>query len=322
MQYKELCSLNNVFRAWRLFSAGKRTQVSVQCFERHLEDNLITLHDDLQGHMYCHGGYRYTVIHDRKKRDIHTASVRDRVVHRMVFEYLKTVLEPIFLPETFASRTGKGSHRAAERFSYACCMCGPRAHVLSCDVRKYFQSIRHDVLLTLLAKHIPDQRIFDLCENIISSFSYSSGCGIPLGNVTSQIFATLYLHDVDVFIKQMLGVRWYVRYNDDMVLLHDNPRTFLRWKGEIQNRCRHIGLLIPDEKCRADRVADGVEFLGWRITDKVVLFPKHSERAILSRVNRCNHGSYLGLTQHAKAYTLRSKIYARIYSEDDDIVFV
>ncbi len=152
-------------------------------------DNIFLLHRDLTNHNYRHGGYQAFNISDPKPRNIHKASVRDRLLHHAIYRILYLFFDKVFVSDSFSCRLGKGTHKALNRFrvfAYTVSKNNTRTcWVLKCDIRKFFASIDHKILLDILNSYIPDKQIILLLEEIIESFSTKPGVGLPLGNLTS-----------------------------------------------------------------------------------------------------------------------------------------
>jgi RNA-directed DNA polymerase len=224
--YNELFSLENIFAAWEKFRRRKSGKKDVMDFELHLEDNLFCLYEDLRQLAYRHSPYKHFQIFDNKKRDIHKAEVRDRIVHQIIYDYLLSLYEPEFISDSYASRAGKGQYKAISAFRYFVKLAQHNQRpclVLKGDVRKYFNSIDQRVLLNLLKEKVADEKTFAVIKEIISSYVFSEiGKGIPLGNITSQIFANIYLNVLDKYVKKELKCRFYVRYNDDFVIISES----------------------------------------------------------------------------------------------------
>lgn len=262
ISYDELFSLYNLFRAWRRFRRGKTRKKDIINFEQHLEDNLFNLHEALGQDTYKHSAYEYFQIFDNKKRDISKAVVRDRIVHQVIYDYLSEIFEPEFIADSYASRMDKGSYQAINSFRYFIKLnfsAQRPCFVLKCDVRKYFDNIDHDVLLRLIREKVVDDKTFSVIQKIIKSYFPLGGCrGIPLGNITSQIFANIYLNALDQYVKKELGCRFYVRYNDDFVIVSES----LRWLGEVREKIivfvrERLLLSIPLEKTSLRKITWG-----------------------------------------------------------------
>ena len=232
MNYTTLTSLDNLFVAWQEFRKGKKRKTDVLIFERHLEDNIFNLYQELKNKTYKHGDYESFYVHDPKRRHIHKASVRDRVVHHLLYTYLYKLFDKTFIVDSYSCRLDKGTHKAVNRLedftrkvskNFTC-----DCWVLQCDIAKFFTSVDHIVLKKLLFKKIPDLDILWLLSNVIDSFNTDTEQGIPLGNLTSQVFANIYLNELDYFIKHSLRIKYYLRYADDFVIISKN-------KDQLQN---------------------------------------------------------------------------------------
>jgi len=174
VSFDEIISHENLLRAWCEFRAGKRGKKDVLAFERNLEDNLFRLHWELANDCYSHGTYRSFVIYDPKRRDIHKATVRDRVLHHAVFRVLYPYLDRTFIDDSFSCRLNKGSHRAILRVKSFLQKSSRNndlpCFALKCDIRKFFASMDHDILAQILQARITDQRVLQLLGKIINSF--------------------------------------------------------------------------------------------------------------------------------------------------------
>jgi len=193
--FNEIISVENLLLAWQEFVRGKRMKHDVQEFALHLMDNILALHTDLTQINYQHGGYQHFRIADPKPRDIHKASVRDRLLHHALYRILYPSYNTTFIHDSFSCRLGKGTHKALQRFKYFSNIVSKNntktTWVLKGDIKKFFANINHSILISLLQKHIKDQNLLSLLENIISSFSVSPGKGLPLGNLTSQLLVNI-----------------------------------------------------------------------------------------------------------------------------------
>jgi retron-type reverse transcriptase len=316
--FEEAISVENLLAAWREFRRGKRARWDVQEFGLRLTDNIFELHDDLAHHTYHHGPYQAFKVSDPKARDIHKATVRDRLLHRALYRALYPFFDRSFIADSYSCRRGKGCHAALRRFrrlSYKMSKNGTRTcWVLKCDIRKYFASIDHAVLRTILRRHIADARLLDLLEEVIGSFaSRTESVGLPLGNVTSQLLANIYLNELDRFVKLVLGGRHYIRYGDDFVLLSDDRGWLEAQLPRIREFLeRHLRLALHPRKVSIGTLAAGVDFLGWvHFMDHRVLRTT-TKRRMLKRVGHVRSdptvASYLGLLRHGNAYTLSEAV--------------
>jgi len=208
-KFEDIISLDNLLLAWQEFLRGKRNRKDVQGFSANLMDNIFSLHQDLLYQTYKHGGYKAFKINDPKPRDIHKATVRDRLLHHAVYRFLYPFFAKTFIADSYSCQIGKGTHKALDKFrqfAYRASKNNTKTcYVLKGDIKKFFASIDHDVLLKILNEYIPDKKIIWLLEKIISSFSSTrKGVGLPLGNLTSQLFVNIYMNKFDQFVKYKL----------------------------------------------------------------------------------------------------------------------
>ena len=281
--WEELVSYPNLLRAAHKASRGKRGSANVLAFEFHREEQLCRLRRELLERTYTPGPYFTFPIFRPKPRLISAAPFRDRVVHHALCNVLEPVFERTFIFDSYACRTGKGSHAAVDR-----CTQFVRRHrfALQCDVQKYFPSIEHDVLKGLLARKIRDAGVLWLTGRIIDHSNAQEPVqewfagddlfdpterrrGLPLGNQTSQFFANVTLDPLDHFVKEVLHARCYLRYMDDFVLFADDTG----WLSAARERCREflagLRLRLHARKAAISRTQDGIRFLGYRV------FPTH-----------------------------------------------
>ncbi|MCX6786941.1 MAG: reverse transcriptase/maturase family protein [Candidatus Kaiserbacteria bacterium] len=314
--------MDNLLSAWREFLKGKRGKQDVQEFQYRLSDNILVLHSELTDKTYTHSGYEHFRITDPKPRDIHKASVRDRLVHHAIYRVLYPFFDRKFIADSYSCRLGKGTHRAMNAFkNYA--FKESKNHtktiwVLKCDIRKFFASIDQKILLTILKRHLSDERIIVLLQNIIESFhSTAPSKGLPLGNLTSQLLVNIYMNEFDQFAKHTLKARYYIRYSDDFVFLSHNRTHLFSLLSRIQNFLhKRLALELHPDKVFIKTLASGVDFLGW------VHFPDHrvlrtsTKRRMLKTISKSSKegtaASYRGMLSHGNAYKLSKLIPARI----------
>ncbi|MBF0623694.1 MAG: group II intron reverse transcriptase domain-containing protein [Magnetococcales bacterium] len=251
-----------------LLSAAKRARqgcgwgVETSRFFFHLEPELLELREQLTQGTYQPGAYRFFEVRDPKRRTIAVAPFRDRVVHHAVVAVLEPVYERMFIHDSYATRKGKGTHAAIERAQrflrrWPC--------YLKMDVEKFFDSVNHDTLLNLLARKLDDPALLSLLERIIRNSSLP-GIGLPIGNLTSQFLANVYLDPFDHLIKDRWGVPGYVRYMDDWVIFGDEPENLRPLIPAIEQfLADHLGLRPKPDGTRLNRAQHGLGFLGVRI---------------------------------------------------------
>lgn len=298
-----------MFSAWQKFRSGKSEKFDVKSFERHLEDNLFSLYEAVLNGKYQHSGYSHFTVYDSKKRDIYKAKVGDRVIHQVIYDHLVKLFEPIFIADSYSSRLDKGAHRAINVFRYFLKLAGGDCYVLKCDIKKYFENIDHETLMILIAEKVKEERIMAIIRSIVRGFESGIGRGIPLGNVTSQIFANIYLHPLDIFVKKNLLARFYVRYNDDFVIIDQNQARLKENLEKIKDfLAEYLFLEIPDSKAVIRKNKWGIDWLGYVILPNCVLLRDKTKAKIFSNLRPENLSSKLGVLKHCNSYNLMQKL--------------
>lgn len=294
--------LKNIWRCWFLFRKGKKSSVELEHFQYNLERQLWTLCRDLNDETYEHGLYQSFVVTDTKTRTIVVSTMRDRVVHRLLYEYLVPLFDPIFHYDVWSCRKGKGLVGAITRTKYFLKKY-PNSAVWRGDVQKFFDHVNHEVLLRLLEKKVKDPRALMLLREVICSYRITDQendilRGIPIGNLTSQIFANVYLHEFDFFVAHTLRPLGYIRYGDDFVLFGATTDEVTAWqkRGEVFLR-EVLKLELHATRNSIIFAKSGLRFLG------VELFPsggRLSQRMRERIKDLCtleNIGSYYGLVR-------------------------
>lgn len=282
-------------------------------YERYLEDHLFSLQEELISGAYIHSPYEPFTIYDPKQRLIHKACVKDRVVHQAIVNIIEPFFEKRFIQDSYSCRIGKGTHVAVRRLQTFLRQESKNntktVYALKCDVKKFFASVSHEVLLGQLSRSINCQKTMALIKSIIQSYSTSHGTGIPLGNLTSQLFANVYLHELDWYVKQTLRTPYYLRYCDDFILLVPSKSEGMKLAGNIdlflQERL-HVQL-HPYKVC-VRTLKQGVDFLGYRVLEHAVILRTGTKRRVMEKINAENASSYLGVCQHANTYDLQRQI--------------
>ena len=323
--FEEVISIENLLEAWREFVRGKRGKKDAQEFSLCLMDNILALHSKLANHTYRHGGYRTFNISDLKPRNIHKATVRDRLLHHAMYRKLYPFFDKTFIADSFSCRNGKGTHKALNRFrdfGYIVSKNNTRTcWVLKCDIQKFFANIDYGVLLGILQKYIPDKNILWLLREVIASFSSTrQGVGLPLGNLTSQLLVNIYMNELDQFVKHRLKAKHYIRYADDFVLLSENRELIEAHIPHIRKfLVEELKLKLHPEKMSIQTLASGVDFLGW------VHFPDHrtlrttTRRRMMNKLEATQNpgtlNSYLGLLRHGNTHKLKKEVLRRYVVE-------
>lgn len=281
--YAQLCTWDNLLLAYRKASKGKRGQPNVAAFEYRLEDNLLLLREELLGQSYRPGPYTSFFIHEPKRRLISAAPFRDRVVHHALCNLIEPLFERSFIPDSYANRLGKGTHRALNRCQE---LARRYRYVLQADVEQFFPAIDHLLLRATLARKIGDRQVLWLVDQILTSgagvlaeayqmrwfpgddlLAVLRPRGLPIGNLTSQFWANCYLNPFDHFVQRELRCPGYLRYVDDFALFGDDKVTLWRWREALVKRLAWLRLTIhPAAQPRP--VGEGIPFLGF------IVFPQ------------------------------------------------
>lgn len=336
--FDRLVSFENLLAAARAARRGKRMKPDVARFDFALERELFALRTELLMQTYRPGRYHTFTIREPKTRLISAAPYRDRVVHHALCRIIEPIFDRTFISDSYACRVGKGTHLAVDTFSRHA---RRYRYVLKCDIAKYFPSIDHDILVSLLERKIKDSRVLWLIRIIVAASNEQEFVcrhfegddlfspierrrGIPIGNLTSQFFANVYLNGFDHFVKETLRCPAYLRYCDDFVLFGDDKRHLRGIKEVMGEYLAQLRLTLHPRKCQMLPVGIGVDFLGYRV------FPTHRRlrattakraiRRLREKARVCARGalsmerwrqslaSWLGHAQYADTYGLRRTV--------------
>lgn len=320
--YDTIISIENLLGAWKGFKNGKRNKRDVALFERDLMNNIFELHYQLKQKRYTHSSYKAFKINDPKPRDIHKSLVKDRLLHHALYRQLYWFFDKKFIFDSYSCRVGKGTHKAMNRFrSFGRIVSRNDTRtcwVLKCDIRKFFASIDHAILKSILEIDIYDKDILNVLFVVVDSFCTRQDLvqkvGLPLGNLTSQLLVNIYMNEFDHFVKHTLKQKYYIRYADDFVFLSEDKNIL----EDIIPRitvflAERLKLSLHPDKVFIKTIASGVDFLGW------VHFPSHrvlrtsTKRRMFSK-QRVLDGdtevicSYLGLLSHGNGWKLSKRV--------------
>jgi len=264
--FEKIYSIENLYEATRNAVRSKRDREDIAEFLFHLEENIDMLHTELKTKSYHHGEYQLFDISDPKKRTISKAKVRDRVVHHAVHDMIYPAIDKSFIYDSYSCRIGKGTHRAIKRVQK---WCRTYKYAVHLDIVQYFNSIDRGILRTLLTKWIKDEDVLWLLNETIDSSSQIDKYkkrGLPLGNLTSQFFANIYLNELDQFVKHTLRIKPYVRYMDDILILGDDKKVLLKMAFRIKDFVKeNLALDFHEKGFQPFPVNRGIAFLGFRI---------------------------------------------------------
>ncbi|MDQ2997130.1 MAG: reverse transcriptase/maturase family protein [Chloroflexota bacterium] len=338
--WPQLVSFENLWLAYLAARRGKRARPAVAAYDLDAETRLLRLQERLEAGEYTPGAYRTFVIREWKRRVVSAAPFEDRIAHHALCRVIEPIWEARFIHDTYACRVGKGTLAALNRAQHFA-----RGHdyVLQLDIREFFPSIDHALLEATLAQHIADQRVLELCTRIIAGgrdvlaeeytphyfagddlFAILRPRGLPIGNLTSQFWANVYLHPLDLFIKQDLHCRAYLRYCDDLLLFADDKATLHAWKAAVRDHLAELRLTIHEGRAQVSPVAAGFPFVGWTVYPthrrlrrrNVVRFRRRYHARLASyaageiafdQLSATVHG-WIGQTKHGSTTGLRKAI--------------
>jgi hypothetical protein len=258
-------------------------------------DRLVQLQQELSSHTYAPGAYRHFYIREPKHRKISAAPFRDRVIHHALCNIIEPAFDTRFIPDSYANRIGRGTHRAVDRLQQ---FAQQNRYVLRVDIVKHFPSLDHEFLKHELAKVISDQDILWLIDTILASgvgvlkdeyqmvyfpgddlFAVNRPRGLPIGNLTSQFWSNVYMNPLDWFVTRQLGCQAYLRYVDDMALFSDSKRQLYEWKDALVKRLAAMRLIIHEPEGQVIPVVSGIPWLGF------VVYPTHRRLKKRNAVN-------------------------------------
>lgn len=337
--YNNIISTENLLLAWREFLKGKKGKKDVQEFQLRLMDNILELHNELRNKTYKHGGYKAFKINDPKPRDIHKASVRDRLLHHAIYRVLYPYFDKLFIHDSYSCRLNKGTHKAILRFEAFHRKVSKnntkQCYVLKCDIRKFFASIDHDILKSILAKHITDTDTLNLLSNIIDSFQtdftqiersskfgkvasarqdLAEATGLPLGNLTSQLLVNIYMNEFDQHMKHVLKVKYYIRYADDFVILSQDKQYLENLQNQINTfLLTNLKLQLHPNKVFIKTISSGVDFLGFVHFSYHRVLRTSTKRRMWRNLEKNQYAvqsisSYVGMLKWGNGWKLKEKL--------------
>lgn len=282
--FERVCSFENLYRAVLKARKGNLHNAASHRYFFLLEREILWLQEALLSDAYRPGAYFYFTINDPKERQIAVAPFRDRVVHHAIVAVLEPYYEKRFIHDSYACRKGKGTHKAIAR---AQSFLRKNRWFLKSDIDHFFDSVDHDILLRILHRKVKDVRLLNLIERIIRNGGVEEGKGLPIGNLTSQFFANLYLHELDIFIKQELRGRHYIRYMDDFVLFHEDKEWLKDRRLRIEDfLAARLQLSLKEKATFLNQRLNGLSFLGARVFPNTVRIKRENLNRTLVRLRQ------------------------------------
>lgn len=270
--YENLYSFSNLVLAYGKAKKGKTKKDYVIEFGKNLDKNLLELNDELRNQTYNPKPLKTFILRDPKTRKISKADFRDRVVHHALVRVVEPIFDKTFIYDNCANRKRKGTLFAIKRFDKfqrkVTKNLSSKGYCLKADVRHYFQEIGHETLMKMVKRKISDEKIIWLIGRVIERERETArefNKGLPLGNLTSQFFANVYLNELDQFVKHELRAKYYIRYVDDFVILHKSKEQLEIWKNEISRFLKEkLKLELHPDKSKIILLSKGIDFVGFR----------------------------------------------------------
>ena len=326
--------------AWRNARKGKTKRLNIIEFEKDLLKNLFMLHYELKNKTYKPKPLINFILRDPKTRKISKSAFRDRVVHHALINVIGLIFEKQFIFDSCANQIGKGTSFALKRLDYYKRKVTKNnkipCYILKADIKHYFEEVYHEILIEIIQRKITDEKVIWLIKQILANLpkgqiggGRTGFCqrGMPLGNLTSQFFANVYLNELDYFVKHKLKVKYYIRYVDDFVILHESKEQLAVWKEQINEFLMNkLRLQLHSQKSRIIPLSRGVDFVGFRNFYHFKLLRKRNIKNMRRKVNFFREGiidfytlfeSYHGWQAHASwanTYKLREQIKKEIIS--------
>ncbi len=327
--FDHVISIENILDAWQEFRRGKMKKIDVQEFHFNLEDNIFGLHERLKNKTWRPDKYTSFYIRDPKLRHIHKATVRDRVFNQALFRILYPVFDKDFIFDSFSCRKEKGVHKGVLRLEkFLRGITGnyrSSTFALKCDVRKFFDNISHQILFGFIKEKVRDENVLEIIKLILNSFETGHEKGLPLGNVTSQLFANVYLNRLDQFVKHNLKIKYYVRYCDDFIVLDKNKDFLIDLVPKIGKFLREeLHLELHPRKVEIRKNTWGIDFLGYNVLPHYRVIRTKTRKRIMRKIIEAKKqldknlitadyfqrliSSYKGILAHCKGYKIVKNI--------------
>lgn len=347
--FDDMCSFLFLYKSYRNARKCKRYRTDVLDFTKDLEVNLRKLNEELLSGIYNVGPYHIFYVYEPKLRMVMSIQFRDRVVQWSIYSVLYSFYDRLFIEDSYACRINKGSHKAIARLQYWLQYLSrkpKRWYYLKLDISKYFYKVDHQILINILSRRVKDERLLDLLIKIINNKDTKFGLpddidsideyildkmvfdrGMPIGNLTSQLFANIYLNELDQYCKHILKIHYYIRYMDDIIILGDSPKQLLELKNKIEyylNTELHLSL---NNKTNIGDISSGINFVGLRIFNNYTKLRRSTAKRIRRSVKHVIENytagiitkeelfavlnSYKGIIDHYNCYGL-NKYLARV----------
>jgi len=302
--YYQIYKWNNLILAYKKARKGKTRKKYVLEFEKNLRKNLQQLQFELMALAYKPKPLKTFTLRDPKTRKISKSNFRDRIIHHALCNIIEPIFERGFIYDSCANQKGKGNLFAVNRlyqFMRKVSRSGKikgwfnnnqiKGHCLKADIKHYFQEVNHKILIKILKKKINDKNTMNLISKILKNSHKTRG--MPLGNLTSQFFANVYLNELDRFVKHKLRIKYYIRYVDDFIILHNSKKQLKQWRKEIDKFLKQkLKLELHPDKSRLIPLSQGIDFVGFRNFYYFKLLRQRSIRKMKNKIQSFNNNHY------------------------------
>jgi len=332
--FEKFISYQNLYLAYKNARKSKPNKKQVLDFGFNLEQNLFSIQEDIINNKYVVSNYLIFKIFEPKERIIAAPTFRDVVIQHAIINIIEPIFNKTFICDSFSCRKNKGIHKGLFRIKKIIQSQNHPKYYLKCDIKKYFPSINKNILKKMISKKIKDSKIITILYQIIDSYhsEYGNHKGIPIGNLTSQLFANIYLNNLDQFVKHSLKVKPYYRYVDDFILFSNSKKelNFLRFKIK-QFLFTYLDLDMPKNKTYINLVEEGIDFVGYKIFPKKIKVRKINVNRFIKRTKENKYlyiskkikkeyisfsiSSFLGYCKHANANNLLNLIFENNFIE-------
>lgn len=279
--FEKLISYDNLLLAFLKAKKGTKTGETKK-FEFNLERELLKLKEELISEKYKPTKYKYFILKEPKEREVSVATFKDRVVHHSIVNILEPIFEKTFIFDSYANRKNKGLLKGIKKLQKM--IKTNREYYLKADIEKFFDNIDYEIMLNLIERKIKDKKIIKLIKIVLKN-DISKTKGLPIGNLTSQFFANIYLTGLDHFIKEKLKVKKYVRYMDDFVIIEDDIEKIKNFKEEIEKYLENnLELKLKKSATYVNKVDNGISFCGVRIFKNLIRVRRESLKYSLLKI--------------------------------------
>lgn len=329
-EFEKALTYEKLMEAHLKAQKGKKCRDNVIRFNMKQEEYISWLYEQIKTKKYKHAGYTSFYVTEPKLRKIEASSYRDRIVHRWcVDNFLEKTFVPQFIQNTYACISGRGMHKAALDVQKGMKECRKKFgeyYILKMDVAKYFPSINKDILMEIVKRKIKDKDILWILNEIV--YSKNSTPGLPIGNLTSQIFANVYYNEADQFIKKKLKIRYYYRYMDDSIILMQNKEDIKNARAEIEKFIYEKLKLKFNSKTNIFKAKQGVNFCGYKINEYRMKLRDKSKKRLKKKIKYLKNQikytdmtskdakkylcGYFGHMKYANTYNLKNKLFVNI----------